>query len=73
MEWVRSQYIIDALCFWGFSMGAVTALLMQSSNSSHNNNLCADCLVLDSPFSSFQLLAEDLLHERMGAAATFIA
>lgn len=57
LDYLAKNEHVSKVAVWGRSMGAVTALLHQI----HYDNPIVDALVLDSPFSSFCSLADELV------------
>mmetsp|Transcript_13013 Transcript_13013/g.40106 ORF Transcript_13013/g.40106 Transcript_13013/m.40106 type:complete len:391 (-) Transcript_13013:22-1194(-) len=63
VTYLRAEGKTSTIAFWGRSMGAVTALLYADEDN------MIDAMVLDSPFASLKLLAEELV-ERATATST---
>ena len=55
VNYLKTKKYVSSISIWGRSMGAVTALMFSAKNPS------ISCLILDSPFISFNQLAADLL------------
>lgn len=70
---VRSVYGINQFCLWGRSMGAVTAILYAESclgQVEANNKV--SCLVLDSPFTNINTLAQDIADKQSNVPNMFV-
>jgi len=55
VQYLRDEGATSTIAFWGRSMGAVTALLYADEDN------MLDAMVLDSPFASLRMLAEELV------------
>jgi len=56
VAYLREEGATSTIAFWGRSMGAVAALLYADEDN------MLDAMVLDSPFASLRMLAEELVH-----------
>ncbi|KAJ1462578.1 Alpha/Beta hydrolase protein [Pelagophyceae sp. CCMP2097] len=57
VDYLRGEGKTSTIAFWGRSMGAVTALLYADEDN------MLDAMVLDSPFASLKMLAEELVQK----------
>lgn len=68
IEYLKQTYNIDRFCFWGRSMGAVTAVLYCEKNL-YVRQCHVSCLVLDSPFSKVSTMVSDVAKNQIGLPA----
>lgn len=66
VTYLRAEGKTSTIAFWGRSMGAVTALLYADEDN------MVDAMVLDSPFASLKLLAEELVEKATESTSTKI-
>ncbi len=66
VTYLRAEGKTSTIAFWGRSMGAVTALLYADEDN------MVDAMVLDSPFASLKLLAEELVERATEQTSTKI-
>eukprot|EP00629_Pelagomonadales_sp_RCC1024_P012087 CAMPEP_0119277992 /NCGR_PEP_ID=MMETSP1329-20130426/18266_1 /TAXON_ID=114041 /ORGANISM="Genus nov. species nov., Strain RCC1024" /LENGTH=388 /DNA_ID=CAMNT_0007278489 /DNA_START=203 /DNA_END=1366 /DNA_ORIENTATION=- len=66
VTYLRAEGKTSTIAFWGRSMGAVTALLYADEDN------MIDAMVLDSPFASLRLLAEELVERATASSSTKI-
>lgn len=70
---VRSVYGLNHFCLWGRSMGAVTAILYTESCSEQvEGNYKISCLVLDSPFTNINTMAQDIADKQTNVPNMFV-
>lgn len=65
VQYLRDEGKTSTIALWGRSMGAVTALLYGDEDN------MLDAIVLDSPFASLRLLAEDLVQKASARIPAF--
>jgi alpha-beta hydrolase superfamily lysophospholipase len=61
VDHLRGSGTVSTLGVWGRSMGAVTGLMYQARDVELLKRMSVDSMVLDSPFSDFPELAEELV------------
>jgi len=66
VEYLREEGRTSTIAFWGRSMGAVAALLYADEDN------MLDALVLDSPFASLRMLAEELVQRATSGSSVKI-
>ena len=61
VDHLRGSGTVSTIAVWGRSMGAVTGILYQEQDLSLVGDHTVDAMILDSPFSDFCQLAEELV------------
>lgn len=69
IDHIKNNFPIGKVVLWGRSMGAVTSLVYSSKEE---NGKTVDGIVLDSPFSCFQTMVNDIVRQRVNIPLCFV-
>lgn len=70
IQHIKQNFNIGKVVLWGRSMGAVTSLVYSAKKE---NEKTIDGIVLDSPFSCFQTMVNDIVRHRVNIPLCFVS